>query len=452
MGHLRQTYLGPSPQQTLCIMPCYHQRPSVPTGECFIRKMPDELLYRTLEYLAPAPDSCGLWDYGPCLPIPLVCRRWKHLFSSILYRNIGFHKATVKQLDATLRQRPELGDAVRGVGIILIPEPSDAICEMVAYILRCCKGLRKFMLDTGKWTGNIWIVLNAAKRAPLATLDFRGGSSLQMILKHFSLPTLEEVYLTYYQLGEEDEPDAPMHPFFNTAHEGFKLLLSSTSPSNVTTMVLKSPRTSVDVTRSFLQWPARLTSLTMEACFGRLGKYSVEDVQGILDAHRDTLQHISLPVLVVEHISLPDFSSFTSLESLQIHGFNLFGELPCRAASKLEAPILRHLEINLDLTEWVEFEKEVLGPEKILWLERFVGCVKPGTNKLETVFLSGFESEDDDDTWPWAYIDEAVGIFAAYNVAMTYTQPEISREEWYRGVEQRKMDKAWWRSQDFAIH
>ena len=114
MRQSRQTNLGASADPNLSIMPYYHQRPSVPTEECFIRNMPDELLCHTLEYLAPAQGSNGLWRYRPCLPIPLVCRRWEHLFSSILYRNIGFRDTTVKQLDATLRQRPELGIAVRG--------------------------------------------------------------------------------------------------------------------------------------------------------------------------------------------------------------------------------------------------------------------------------------------------------------------------------------------------
>lgn len=447
MGHLRQTCLGASPHQTLCIMPDYHQRPTVPTEECFIRKMPDELLCRTLEYLAPAQDSNGLWRYGPCLPIPLVCRRWEHLFSSISYRNIDFRDTPVKQLDATLRQRPELGVAVRGV-LISINKPSDATCEMVANILRCCKGLRKFELDIEIWTRNIWIILNAAKRAPLATLELSGGPSLQMILKHFNLPTLKEVSLDFIGLNNGEEPGAASYHSPDTAYEDLKLLLSSTSPCNVTTMVLARPDTPAHVTRSFLQWPARLTSLTMESLHNKFTHetvaYTVEDIQGILDDHHHTLQHLSLGFLDGD-TSLPDFSSLTSLDSLQIHGINLFNESPRRAASKW-APLLRYLGISLGTFENGDFNEESFAPDKICWFEDFFGHMTPGTNKLETVFVEDqvYKEGDwvEDDYWPWAYLDLAVGILAAHNVAMTYTQPLISREEFYREVERRTLRAA----------
>lgn len=463
-------------------IPYARRLPFVPTGECFLSRVPDELLCHILEYLAPTQNLNHGFEYGPCLAIPLVCRRWKRLYYSFLYRNIDLDKPSsstlyspidfdrnlsstsyskieldknlcrIKQLDATLRQRPDLGDAVRRVEIAFWC-PSVDTCRMIAYILCCCKGLRRFKLGT-VWTQDTWIILDAAKRAQVATLELSGGPSLQMILKHCNSTTLEEVSLTECELDEAGGPSATSSYYCSdTAHNDLKLLLSSATSCNVTTMVLSYPMTPAHVTRSFLQWPARLTSLTMNGIFDEVVSYTVEDIQGILDDHHHTLQHFSLGLLKGEE-SLPDFNSLTSLDSLQIHAINLFYESPCSAASKLAAPLLRYLEISFDTTTLDDPQKEFLGPDQITWLERFFGYMTPGTNKLETVLVSDTEwwddNDDDRDTWPWAYIDQAVGVFAAHNVAMTYTPPQKSWEEWYRAVQQRKVESAeqeeWYRA------
>ncbi len=375
MPHLRQTYLGASPHQTLRIMPYAHGRRFAPTGECFLHRMPDEILCHILEYLAPAQHFHGGSEYEPCLPIPLVCRRWERVYCSILYRNIdlGYFgwKTTrrIRRLEATLRQRPDLSDAVRMVRLQL-GRPSDATCEIIAYILNCCTGLRKFRLHTS-FTKSTWAILHAARRPQLAILELsglEGGPSLQMILKHFSLPTLKEVSFARYGLGSGDEPGAPWYPSFDTAHEDLRLLLSSASPCNVTTMELVEPSAPAHVTKSFLQWPARLSSLTMKfiansACGA---EYTVDAVQGILDDHRHTLQCISLGILARGTECSPDFSSFTSLESLQIHEYNFFWNSPSRAARRLDAPRLRHLGISFDTEDQHDTSPTDFGPYKML--------------------------------------------------------------------------------------
>ena len=308
------------------------------------------------------------------------------------------------------------------------------------------------MLDIKIWTGNIWIILNAVKRAPLTMLELSRGPSLQMILKHFNLPTLKEVSLDNFGLGNGEEPGAASYHSSDTAHNDLKLLLSSASSCNVTTMVLTFPKTPAHVTRSFLQWPARLTSLTMKALIHDFARYTVEDIQGILDDHHHTLQHIYLDMLPGGIRDLPDFSSLTSLESLQINWYNLFGVSPCSAASKLKAPQLRHLEISFSTEDHHMISPHAFGPDKIGWFERFFDHMTPGTNKLETVFVE-FEPEvkfwspdgTDDETWPWSYIDQTVGIFAAHNVAMTYSEPTITKREWDQATEQgREKVPRWW--------
>ena len=447
----RQTYLGASPQKTLCIMPYPHHRRFVPTGECFLHRMPNELLCRILEYLAPARTSLSGSAYEPCLPIPLVCRRWERLYCYFLYRNIDLGLSgwmrlrRIRQLEATLRQRPDLCDAVRKVGIQYW-RPREATCELLANILSYCKGLRNFELHTG-WTQSTWIILHAVNKAQLATLKLsglEGGPSLQMILKHFSLPTLKEVSLNRYGLCSGDEPGAPWYASSDTAPEDLGLLLASASPCNVTTMELDEPSAPAHVTKSFLQWPARLTSLTMTSMHSTRGaEYTVDTVQGILDDHRHTLQHIRLGTLARGIECLPDFSSFTSLESLQIHWLNLFMESPRRAATKLDAPRLRHLRINFDTEDKPGISPDDFGSDRIDWLKGFVGHISLTTTRLETVFIA---YEPDVlladlqwiyyETWPWHYIDQAVGLFAGHNVTMTYTQPCYSRKEWDQAVEQ----------------
>lgn len=421
--------------------------------------MPDELLCRVLEYLAPERTSHSGSGFGyiPCLHILLVCRRWERLYCSFFYRNIDLgyfgwqNLRQIRQLEAILRQRPDLCDAVRMVRFES-QQPSDATCEMIADILSYSKGLRNFELHT-EWTQSTWIILNAAKRAPLATLKlsgFGGGPSLQMILKHFSLPTLKKVSLNRYGLGSGDEPGAPWYPSSDAAHEDLSLLLPSTSPCNATTMELFTPSAPAHVTKSFLQWPARLTNLTMSFIMNSAcgEEYTVDAVQEILDDHRHTLQHISLGILTRGIERLPDFSSFTSLESLQMHGYNMFEDSPCRAAARLDAPRLRHLRISFDTEDQHETPFTDFESDKLDWLEDFVGYITPTTNRLETVFV-----EFDPDvsvvdlnwmyyeTWPWSYIDQAVGLFAGCNVAMTYTQPRYSRKEWDQAVERRKQDE-----------
>ena len=211
---------------------------------------------------------------------------------------------------------------------------------MIAYILICCKGLRPFALHTF-WTQSTWIILNAVKRAPLASLKlsgFEGGPSLQMILTHFSLPTLKEVSLAHHGLGNGEEPGAPWHTSSDTAHEDLKLLLSSASPCNVTIMVLADPSAPARVTRSFLQWPARLTSLTMKCMSNPAydSGYTVDNVQSILDDHHHTLQHISLSKLPYGSRNLPDFSSFTNLESLQNTRVQLVSSIALQCCLKIK--------------------------------------------------------------------------------------------------------------------
>ena len=452
MPQLRQTYLGASTHQTLCIVPYSHQRPLVPTGGCYISRIPDELLYRTLGYLAPEQTPNSGFKYEPCLPLSLVCRRWERLYCAFFYRNIdlgyfGWQKPRrIMRLEATLRQRPDLCDAVRMVGF-RHDNPGDATCQMIAKIIIYSQGLRSFELHTW-FHRSAWIILDAAKTAPLATLKFSGshcGPSLPMIVKHFSLPTLKEVSFNGYGPGRADNPSGYIS--FDPADEDdLGLLLSSTSPCNVTTIELIDPTAPARVTKTFLQWPARLTSLTLRLCDGR---YNVDAVQGILYDHHHTLQHISLAQLVRRVERMPDFSSFTSLESLQIHGHNLFAESPCRAAAKLDAPRLCHLRISFDTedqdqTDYTEFEDD-----KIAWLEDFFDQTTPTTNRLETVFI-----EFDPDVsimdfdwfyyrnWPWSYIDQAVGMFASQNITMTYTQPRYSKKEWDRAVDRQNEEDA----------
>ncbi|KAK0512760.1 hypothetical protein JMJ35_004777 [Cladonia borealis] len=452
MPQLRQTYLGASTHQTLCIMPHSHPRPLVPTGRCFISSMPDELLCRILGYLAPVRTPNTGFLYEPCLPLSLVCRRWERLNYSFLYRNIdlgyfGWQKLRrIRQLWKTLRQRAHLCDAVRMVGF-QHNQPCDATLEIVAEILGYLTGLRNFELHT-KLAESTWIILNAALGAPLATLKLSGsevGPSLQMILKHFSMPTLKELSLNGYGLGNEDEPGA-YHPS-NNVQEDLRLFLSSASLSNVTTVELIDPRAPVHMTRSFLQWPVRLTSLTMRACSA---EYTVDAVQGILDHHRHTLQHISLPELRRGFHWMPAFSSFKSLESLQIHGQNLFMESPRWAVGKLDAPRLRHLRISFEREDQHDTHYTDFEVDRIDWLEDFFGHITPTNNRLETVFVD-FDPADvsimDFDwfsyfTWPWSHIDQAVGMFASHNITMTYPQPHCSKKDWDRAVKRQDEEDA----------
>jgi len=70
------------------------QRPLLePLGECFIARLPDELLTEVLEYFAPAAHGFYPENF---IRIPLVSQHWERIYHPILYREIDIRLSNLK--------------------------------------------------------------------------------------------------------------------------------------------------------------------------------------------------------------------------------------------------------------------------------------------------------------------------------------------------------------------
>ncbi|KAK3170312.1 hypothetical protein OEA41_009699 [Lepraria neglecta] len=449
MPRLAQTYLGASPQQALCILPYPRRQRFVPTGECFMSWLPDELFTQIFEYLAPPDHFYHESKYGECLDYPCVNNRWLRLYQPILYRKIdlgysGWKSAyRLKRLARTLGQCPHLADHVRAIRIFL-PTPKDAYIPIIAEIVACCRLLREFSENT-EYSALIWPIFHAASGLPrLEKLWLAGqtsGPALQMLLTHFDLPTLKEVCLHRFGVGIDDGPGAPWYPTANTPHDDLIQILANTRHHNVTTMDLSDPSAPPHITEIFMQWPAHLTNFSMDflansAC-GR--EYTFEAVQRLLDLHSQSLRNVRLGIIPCWHTQngIPDFSAFPRLQSLQLSKYNLLSEPPYLASPKLRAPSLRHLRIYFNTEDQHSESAREFATEQVRWLNDFVSHKASETKVLETIFI-GFSPEthrwsinpDHDTIWPWDYLEQAAEALAHQNITLRYSTPGCTREEW----------------------
>jgi hypothetical protein len=73
------------------------------------------------------------------------------------------------------------------------------------------------------------------------------------------------------------------------------------------------------------------------------------------------------------------------------------------------------------------------------------------TNRLETIYI-GFRpsinpfwwvnSNFEDVTWPWDYLDQAELILAQHGLTLTYSQPTWSKREWEAMMEEGRAARA----------
>ena len=202
--HLRQCYLGPSPQRTLCLVPRPPQPPPEALGKCFIDRLPDEVLAEILAYL---PPKAVVWEqqsptYEQCPPIALVCKRWERSYDATLYRTISFvhsqwRRQYPRHITKILKQRVDLRHYVRHISIEMYH--MDAVtCREITDTISICQHIRNVSLHL-VWSNKVWPIIRAVEMLPrlevlwLSSYENENGPSLQMILGHFNQPTLREV-------------------------------------------------------------------------------------------------------------------------------------------------------------------------------------------------------------------------------------------------------------------
>lgn len=450
MVRLRQSYLGSSPQRTLFIVPRPPQR-SQPLGKCFISSLPDELLAQILDHLAPP----NLFYHGPeyekYLPILIVCERWRRLYEPILYRGIdlghaGWQKPRrTARLVKTFEDRPGIPGHVREIHI-QIYQPSDATCRMVVWVIQCCKSLRKLSLHM-TMSSTVWPIIHTASKLPrLETLQltgYEGGPALQMILTHFDLPTLKELHLSRYGLSVDNGPKAPWRSVAGSTPPSLDHIFSHHSCNGaVTALSLTDPSAPPDITKSLLQWPAHLTSLSIDFLAHSIYAlmYTVGAMQQLLDTQCESLQHVVIGIIPGQPRNIPNFCHFQRLQTLQLSKYNLLTETPHEAAVKLSPPMLRQLAISFSPEDQHQESPHDFLNDQIRWLENFASHVtvnRTANCRLDTVFVDfnpdtgrGISDEPEHMIWPWEYLEKAVQALSRYSVTMTYSTPEYTKQEW----------------------
>ena len=153
----RQTYLGVTPQGTLCIQ----SRPTQPeaTGEthepCYIDIIPDEILAKILEYLPPSYRGWPFVKTPSWSAIPLTCSRWHRIYEPVLYERLDLRfetaeSAHLRKIADRLRERPSLCLYVKTLNASLCPwpgeamgmrEPGDLTCRLMVDIVQRCKSI-----------------------------------------------------------------------------------------------------------------------------------------------------------------------------------------------------------------------------------------------------------------------------------------------------------------------
>lgn len=438
---------------------------------CYIHSLPVELMIDILEYLTPATKSDYEPEYYRFLPIPLVSRHWQRLYDPILYRTIdlGYRgrgkTRRTSTLSQTLETRSELRTYVKEI-IIRLSRPSHVQCVIIPDIIQYCTSIRKLTLHT-HMSSEVWPIIDTAgKLQKLQSLHISsqiGGPhlNLQMILSHFSMPTLKELEIRRYGLSVNSESGVPwpqtvsptqqrVEDYFSTCHHH----------DTLTTLRLDAPSTPPEVTEKLLQWPRHLTSLSITNLVNAnyTSMYTIAAVQTLLDTQRDSLQHVVLGRIIEKGKNgIPDLSGFQCLRTLQVSAYNFLALRPEKALENLSAPLLHHLTLSWGKEDRLKEQYFAMTETHVTWLERFAVCMTSdhathprlpkifvefspdnhlwAENYISRFIVGNFGNAWEGPEWPWDYLEVAARALSGYGVDMTYSEPIWTRLEWRQKVD-----------------
>ena len=460
----KQTYLGASPHQTLCLLRYQQSLPFVPTEECYISRLPDELYIRVFEHLPPPGGLSKSSRDGKCLRYLRVSRRWRRLYETILYRNIDLPHdwrsvVRLKQLARSFEERPHLADYVRVVQLCM-SKPNKMETLYMTDIVSRCRLLQDFSGLT-PFSPLIWPVINVVRSLPyLQKLRILGEEErvpIQTLLKLFEMPMLAEVHFLNFGIdigadrcGTISSQSAKSTLSYNRDADDNTQTIRDTRYHNVTTLILAGPRMQPQALKPLIQQPAHLTSISIDSLgtsdYG--SQYDLETVQGLLDIHRSSLQHISLGAISSHdgQKNTIDLSKYPVLQTLQLSAQDFFCTLPSMAFAKLTPPSLRHIEVTYVGENEHDDRPSDVGIETVHWLEEFAShkasasSNKAGAStKLDSIFMdflcSGYYQREEDSTWPWDYLIQALKYLAPHGIKLRFSKPSCSRKRWNELVE-----------------
>jgi hypothetical protein len=348
----RQTRLRISAQRVLCI----ERQPPLPPGESITSSLPDEVLAEIFAHLAPKAYFIHSTVYTECLPLILICKRWRRIYEPFFYRKLdlglrGWQNAhRVRQLLENLRNCPNLRGNARAICIFL-SNPNPNTCNNIARIVVHCKAIGEVGLHTDSdLPGHAAPLFHAIQNLPRLETLHLSRPSLQAVLERLDLPSLKTLNLSQYGIGNGSALSAPWPTDVLARQEELERLLPHNRyhTGRVTSLTLSDPSTPLRVTEHLLRWPERLQNLSLtsltHARYAR--EYSLTNIERLLGMHSKSLRFIEIGIIPGVNDGIPDFSGFLYLERLHLSSRQLLVETPSNALGKLAAPCLRHLAVS----------------------------------------------------------------------------------------------------------
>jgi hypothetical protein len=456
MSLQRQTRLRVSAQRVLCI-----EWPSpLPPGESITSSLPDEILTEIFAHLAPKDFSFLSSKYDECLPLTLVCKRWRRIYEPFLYQrlDLSFHgwqnAHRVRQLLENLESCPNLRGNTRAIHMSL-SNPNRNTCNNIARIVALCNAISEVSLwyTDNDLPGRASPLFDAIQNLPCLETLRLSRLSLQIVLGLFDLPSLKTLNLSHYVIGYGGDLSAPWPLDVPTSQQDLDQLLpyNRYHTGRVTSLSLSNPSTPLRVTEHLLRWPARLqklslTSLTLP-CARHSREYSLTNIERLLGMHCKSLRFIEIGIIPWGNGGMPDFSGFPYLEQLHLSTRQLLTETPSDALSKLAAPYLHHVAMSFRTEDQQSGGYREFATGQVRWLADFAALKTSEypTSRLETIFVH-FNPNDSPFgfpdfryvTWPWVYLDEAAQIVAQHGLKLTYSKPGRSKQEWDEDVKTKR--------------
>ncbi|KAH8590584.1 hypothetical protein B0O99DRAFT_301563 [Bisporella sp. PMI_857] len=460
-------------------------------AECYIARLPDELLLEILEHStvhrslrdeltreesiipessqdssedgAEQHDVDGASDANGRLR--LVCKTWQTTYDEIFFREVwlGSIRGGVniprraRLLLATLENRPCLQRYPRSFYLDL-DNLGPIACRNIVQIVQLCGNARMVGIHTEHATlatsPFTWPLLDAVNTLKsLETLHVT-LPSLHLLFGFLNTSNLKELSIDQYGPGlESSHPFASWLNDFEDEDDRYRSItiteseLEELAPRNkyhswkVTSLRLSDPCCDPNVTEVILRMPEYLEQLNFDELYRSTSasKYDCAMVQQLLDIHRKTLKLIKLGRIPYENQILLDFSQYPCVEKLSISGFDFMSIATPEAALPKLPPFLTHL--ILDITPVNQHEPFTVDQQVawVSWLTEFSSLKqsKYPQSRLEEIFIKFEWTEKprwltprNSAPWPWEYLEKAKIAVARFGLTIGYEEPLLPEDMW----------------------
>ncbi|KAH8422681.1 F-box protein [Aspergillus melleus] len=448
MSTIVQTQPSSSAQNPLC----FARPPSdVLSLRGTISALPNELLayifWNLEDYRLPYERQPPLqW-----LVLARVCRRWRDIIDTFLYRNLilrGRDESRHSLLLKAFRDRQHLREYPRTLNLTL---EGNVVSRDIAQIMALLTSVREisFQADFDEPHRPLLQIITSMAPEKLFLRGLAFGPSVNMLFDVFQyMPSLHELHLTRWGWSREKRLHTGYTQNDNVlvGSDDLRQALSMERRRTAafTVLNLQEPNTSARVTECLLHWPARLEELSMKfLCHSHYAvDYQTHSLQTLLSIHQQTLKKITIGVIPQHQGGIPDFSGFPCLEELCVSAYSILHdpeETPWTAYRKLSTPSLRRLEIDFSTEDqhcesWTDYFEDQLD-----WTEDFLEIVAPGLHtsppetRLRNVHINfnpKMPWRPMELIWPWHWLIEATKVATPLGISLTYSTPSWTMEDY----------------------